>query len=119
VDDIVGQLLGCVEEVWPHTAVVGGRVMLLGVIIGKIVCSGPPVDQELPLAGPVLDPVESHVDGLGSFLFDGVVGESFGSGVMDLHWGWRLRMTHLFERCPNGDGFLSVHVGGCNLCFDS
>ncbi len=84
MDDIVGQLLGGVEEVWPHSAVVGSRVML-GVIIGKIVCSGPPVDQELPLAGPVLDPVESHVDGLGSFLFDGVVGESLGSGVIDLH----------------------------------
>ena len=92
---------------------------MLGVVIGKIVRSGPPVDQELPLAGPVLDPVESHVDGRGSFLLDGVSRKSFCGGVLDLDGGWRLGMTHLVESCLNGDGFLSVHVGRRNFCFSS
>jgi hypothetical protein len=116
VDYIVGQLLSCVEEVWAHTAVVDGRVML-GEVFSTIVCPGLPEDKDFSLAGPLLDPVETHVDGLGSLLFDGVLGESHGSGVIN-QW-WHLRMTHIFERCLNGDGFLAVHVGGCNFCFGS
>ncbi len=96
----------------------GGRVML-GVIIGKVVRPRPPVDQELSLACPVLDPIKTHVDCFGSFLFDGVIGETFGSGVVDLHRRWRLRMSHLLERGPNGDGFLSIEVGGGNFGFGS
>jgi hypothetical protein len=87
----------------------GGRVML-GVIIGKVVPHRPPVDQELSLACPVLDPIKTHVDCFRLFLFDGVIGETFGSGVVDLHRRWWLRMSHLLERGP-GTRWSAVGVG--------
>ena len=81
---IVSQRLGCVEEVWLHEAAVGG-IMMLGVVIAdKIVHPRPPLDLELPLAGPVLDPIEMHGDCHGSFL-NGFVCKALGSGVVDLH----------------------------------
>ena len=82
VGQLVGRLLGRVELVWSYLTVVGGG-MMLGVIVTKIVGAGAPVDDKLSLAGPVLDPIEAHVDGFGSFLFDGVVGEALSSGVVD------------------------------------
>ena len=92
---------------------------MFSVIIGKVVRPWPPIDQELSVAGPVLDPIKTHVDCLGSFLFDRVIGETFGSRVVDLHWRWRLRVAHLLERGSNGDGFLSVEVRGGNFGFGS
>ena len=46
-----------------------------------------PVDEELVLANPVLDPVEAHVDGFGGLVLDAVVGEANGSGVFNLDGG--------------------------------
>ena len=104
------QLFTRVEEFGTHKAVMSGG-MVLRVIVGKIVRAGPPVDQELSLEGSVLDPIETHIDRLGSFLFNGFVRESLGSGVVYLYGGWWLRMTHFFESCPNWNGLLSVHEG--------
>ena len=59
--------------------------------------SKPPVNDELALLGLVLNPIKSHVNGLGPFLFDGAVGESDGKGVVDLHGNRRLGMTHFLE----------------------
>ena len=96
----------------------GGRVMF-SVIIGKVVRPRPPIDQELPLAGPVLDPIKAHVDCLGSFLVDRVICEIFGIVVVDLHRRWRLRVAHLLESGSNGNGFLSVEVRGGSFGFGS
>jgi len=70
-NDNVGQVF-CVQKSWAHPVVVGSGVML-GVIISKIGQPWPPVDKELALTGPVFDPIKSYVNGLGSFLFDGVI----------------------------------------------
>ena len=96
LNDVVSQMFGCVEKVGSHEAVVGGRVVL-GVIVGKIGRPRPPVDEELSLASPVLDPIKAHVHGFGSFLLDGIVGKTFGGGVVDLHGGWRLWMAHFLQ----------------------
>jgi len=79
-----GSLYGCLEKVCgTHSPVVAGR-MVFGVIITQIFGSRAPVDEELFLAHAVLDPVEAHVDGFGPFLFDCVVGETGGGGVVGL-----------------------------------
>ena len=80
------QSIGIVEKVGSYKAVMDSG-MVFGKVIGKIIHARSPVDQELPLAGPVLDPIKMHVNCLGSFLFDSFLGEALGSGVVDLHGG--------------------------------
>ena len=115
---MLGQMFGVMEKIGTHEAVVGGRVVL-GVVISKIGHPRLPVDKELPLVGPVLDPIKLHVDGLGSFLFDGVVCKTLSSGVVDLHGGGRLWMAHFLKRCADGDGLLPIGVGGGTFRFCS
>ena len=71
-----------------HVDVVGGR-MVFCVVVGQVGCSWSPVDVELALLDPVLQPVEAHVDGLGAFLFDGVCEDTMACGIVGLEWcGW-------------------------------
>ena len=62
------------EKSGSHEAVVSSRVMF-GEVVTEVRCTGLPVDEELALFGPVFDPIKSHVDCLGSFLFYGVIGK--------------------------------------------
>ena len=70
-----------------------GRKML-GVVVSEVLYAGFPVDVELVLVYTVTDPVESHIDGFGPSLFDGVVDDAGGAGVVDLDWCGRLRPSH-------------------------
>ena len=72
----------CVDEVFAHFAVVGGCVMLGEVIRKVMVCWGP-VHVVLLLVDAIPDSIETHVDGTGSSLSDGVVGEANSSGVIN------------------------------------
>jgi hypothetical protein len=83
-----------------------GNRVLLGLIITKILGPGPPVDKELALTGPVLDPIKTHVEGLGAFMFD-----------VYLLGGGRLGTTLFFERCTDGNGFRAIDVGCSNFGF--
>ena len=51
------------------STMVGDRVMLR-VVVALVVAATLPVDHELFLAGAVTHPVETHVDGFGTFLLD-------------------------------------------------
>ena len=54
--------------------------MVFGDIVGEFVAfSRDPENCELTLFDSVADPVKSHVNGFGAFVFDGAVGESDGS----------------------------------------
>ncbi len=46
---------------------------------------------------------------------DVVVDNSKGSGVVRLHWGWRLGMAHEFEGMIGGNGFPAVDVESPHL----
>jgi hypothetical protein len=46
-----------------------------------------PTNYKLALADTVANPVKAHVNGLGSFLLDSVVGDAGGSAVVSLDWG--------------------------------
>ena len=59
-----------------HDTVMGRRVVL-GEIVTKVSAAGFPINEELTLPGGVLDPIEAHIDGFGSFLFYGDVCETF------------------------------------------
>ena len=47
-------------------------------IISKVSFAWCPDNFDLVLFDSVSDPVEAHVDGFGTFLFRGVVGDAFG-----------------------------------------
>ena len=54
--------------------------MMFRQIVGQLVlATSNPINSELIAVDPVLNPIKSHVDGFGSSLFDGVVGNT-GSG---------------------------------------
>ena len=42
--------------------------------------------MEHPLLDSILEPVEPHVHGFGSFLFDGVVEDSISAFIVGLNW---------------------------------
>ena len=48
------------------------RGKMLGKIICKIVEAFFPMDDELPEADTVANPIEAHVDGFGAFLLEGI-----------------------------------------------
>ena len=72
------------EKGWAHSAMMGGWVLFC-MIITSVVVAVFPIYFELSLSASVTDPIETHIDGLGEFLFDGVRGESYGGGVVHLH----------------------------------
>ena len=59
------------------------------VVVGQIRATGGPINIELSLVDAVAHPVEPHVDSLGAALFDGVVEDAGGIGVInDDGGGW-------------------------------
>ena len=55
-----------------HNTVMGRRVVL-GEIVTKVSAVGFPIKEKLALPGAVLDSIEAHIDGSGSFLLYGSV----------------------------------------------
>ena len=75
---------------------VSGGVVLCE-IIGQVVSSAAPVDEELSLLDSVFDPVETHVNGFGAALLHIVVSNPSGTGVVCLDWSGVLWVAHAFE----------------------
>ena len=88
----------------------GGWVVFC-MIITSVVVDGFPIYFELALSASVTDPIETHIDGLGAFLFDGVRGESYGSGVVHLHFGGRLGMIQFLQCGLDRDILPTIDVG--------
>ena len=70
---------------------------MFGEVVGQIVGTAAPVDKELALVDAVSDPVEAHVNGFGATLFDSVVCNAGGAGIVGLDGSGRLGMAHLGE----------------------
>ena len=70
---------------------------MFGEIIDEIVGAAAPVDQELALVYAVLDLVKAHVDSLGAALFDSVIGDAGGTGIVRLNGSCWLWMSHFCE----------------------
>ena len=73
-----------------------GRVVFR-VVVCKILGALAPMDEEMALADAVSDPIEAHVHGFGSSLFDGVVADAGGAGVVGLDGSGWLWVMHVFE----------------------
>jgi len=76
--------------------------MMFGEIVSTVGFTGAPKDVELALVHPVLYPVKAHVNGLGTFLADVVMGNAGHSGVVHLNGHGRLCMSKFFQRSTKG-----------------
>ena len=63
------------EAVSPDMSVVL-TVEMFGEVVGEIVGTFCPINFKLALINSILNPIESHVDGLGASLFDLLVSEA-------------------------------------------
>ena len=79
-----------------------------GEVVGFVDAAFLPINVVLPLSYSVADPVESHVNGLRTFLFDSVVGNPGGGAVVSLYGGGWLGMAHFGEGCSDGTGVFEV-----------
>jgi hypothetical protein len=93
-----------------------GWGMVLGELIGEIVFTGTPMNNELALLDSIADPVESHVDCFGPALFDCFVGNASGTGIVGLVWCGCLWMAHFLECNTEWDTVASVVEHGAEFC---
>lgn len=82
--------------------------VMLGVVVAKVVAARTPVYQELALVDAVLDPVETHVHGLGLALAYGAVGDASGANIVYLNVGGRLWMTNFDEGGAECDTIVGI-----------
>ena len=80
-------MVGVVELDWRqneerHDKLVLGDGERLGEEVGKVVRPLPPLDDELPLADAIADPVETHVKRLRAFQLDSVGSDTDCTGVV-------------------------------------
>ena len=75
---------------------------MFGVVVAFVLVARIPVDVEVLLLCAVLDPVEPHVNCLGSFLFDRVIGETHSGGVIDLDRCGGCWLPHIHQHLANG-----------------
>ena len=89
--------------------------MVLGEVIGIVFEASAPVDEEITLGDAVFDPVEAHVDGFGAALFDGIIGNTGGAGIICLDGRGGLRVTHIFQGGAKGGAVFTVVEEGAEL----
>ena len=77
-------------------------------IIPFVVFSGFPINLELPLSYTVADPIKSHVNCFGSFLFHCVVDYALGTGIVCLDGGCWLWVAQENEALSEGASVLCV-----------
>ena len=65
-----------------------------------------------------MDPIKTNVNCFGALFLNGPFGEALGGGIVNLHQGRRLRVTHFGKSGENGNRFLSVEIGGSGFGFD-
>eukprot|EP00980_Cylindrotheca_fusiformis_P017524 scaffold5497_cov135-Cylindrotheca_fusiformis.AAC.3 len=95
------------------------RSVVLCEVIGKVGAAGFPEDVELSLGDAVADPVVSHVDVASLVLFDGVVGDTRGGGVVSLDGRGGLRMVHVEKCLAEDQGLFQIDKQSTTLGFGS
>ena len=81
---------------------------MFGKIISPVQNSSFPVDVELALADTVANPVEVHIDGFGSFLFDRVIGDAKGGTVVSYNWSGRLGIAKFLKARTDWARFFAI-----------
>jgi hypothetical protein len=90
---------------------------VFSLVVGKIFFSASPMDVELALAFAIFEPVESHVNGLGTALFDGVVGDAGSTTVVNLNGSGWLWMAHFVQNYSDHDPLFRVEKTGAQFGF--
>ena len=75
-DHVIVKNCGGMQVSRAHETMMGGWVMFC-VVVAKVGATWFPVDKELSLDFMIFDPVEAHVDRLGSILLDGIIVKPF------------------------------------------
>ena len=112
----IGQLGSWVQVGRSHNKVMGRRVVL-GEVVNEVSASGFTINEKLAYPSAVLDPIEAHIDGFGSFLFDCAVGKAFRGRVVDADWSRWLRVPEFLEGSAYWHGLLAIVKGGTDLGF--
>jgi hypothetical protein len=95
------------------------RQVILGVIICKIEFSRDLIDMVLVLLGPIVEPVEAHINGIGPLLFYGAIDDAISCGIVGAkRRGWLL-VSEFNQRCAEGHGLRSIVKERRYLCFGS
>ena len=98
---------------------VGLDGMGLGEVVSKVIGARCPVDAVLLLLDPITDPVVAHVNGLGAFNADGLVGDTLGGGVVGNDGSGGLWVTEVGEGCAGGHTELAIQEEASKFCFGS
>ncbi len=83
-------------------------------VVAVVLFACGPVVLKLSSTFSVAEPMVFHVHCF-QFLDNVVVEEAECSGVVRLHWGWRLGMAHEFEGMAGKNGFSAVDVESPHL----
>ena len=95
------------------------RCVVFGEVISPIVFTTDPTDVSFVLLYLITDPVVVHVNCAGSLLFNSVVSNSIGSGVVSVDCGCFLWISHFRESCAQDGGFFAVNKEGSQFSFGS
>jgi hypothetical protein len=92
------------------------RGVMLCVVIGVVAISLKPVDMEVVLGDPILDPIESHVHGFGPFDFGPSVGKPIHGGIICCYSSWAcLVPAHFPKDVSNVGCLLTIMEEGPNF----
>ena len=78
------------------------------VVVCKIVGALAPMDKEMALADAIPHPIKAHIHGFGPSLFDGIIADAGGAGVVGLDGSGWLWVLHVFEDGSEHGGFLRI-----------
>ena len=71
----------------------------------------------MALPGAVLDPIEAHIDGFGSFLLYCAVCEVFRGRVVNADWSWWLRVPEILDGSAYWHDLLAIVKSGTDFGF--
>ncbi len=100
----------------PHLPVVYCRMVLTEVVC-QVGGAWAPVDVVLALVNTILEPIKTHVDGLGASLLDGSGEDALRREVVGLQGCGGLIMAEVLEYLAQWAGLLGVDVGGADFGF--
>ena len=76
-----------------------------------------PEDVELALGCEIFEPIESHVDGFGLFLFNGACEDATCGDIVGFQWCRGLGVSQFDEALADGQCFLCIEVKGSHFSF--
>ena len=91
--------------------------VVFGEVVSEVKFAFLPMNVELALAYAVADPIEAHIDCLGSTLLHFVIDDSKADFVVGLNRGGWLGVSKFMQGLADGTRVLAVLKGCANFCF--